>query len=338
VHVRRPNRLITGLLCVLALVGVAATAGCTNESGSSDEPIKLGYGPFPGWLPWRVAEAQGLFEENGINVELKYFENVSDGNTAMANGALDANNQTLNDTLTMLTGGAQAQKIVTVNDTSTGADQIIARDGISSLSELRGKTIAVEEGIVSHYWLRLAMREVGLTFDDVTLNLMTTNEATAAFQAEQVDAVVNYAPFTTEALKRRGAHPIATTAEFPDACSNHLSVSTKMIENRRDDVQALVDTWFDTLDWINSNQDAANEIMAEQVNVAPQDFQKYASGLSTFTLQQNVDAFTPGITSKNLNFNADDVADFLIETGLSETRPRTDGLLDGSFVEAAVSR
>lgn len=335
---RRPNRLLTGLLCVLAMVGIAATAGCTSKSGSSDEPITLGYGPFPGFLPWKVAEEQGLFEENGINVELKFFENVSDGNTAMANGALDANNQTLNDTLTMLAEDAQPQKIVTVNDTSTGADQIIARSGISSLSQLRGKTIAVEEGIVSHYWLRLAMREVGLSFDDVTLNLMTTNEATAAFQAEEVDAVVNYAPFTTDALKRRGAHAIATTAEFPDACSNHLSVSTEMIENRPDDVQALVDTWFDTLDWINDNADAANEIMAEQVSVAPQDYRKYAAGLSTFTLQQNLDAFTPGITAKNLNFHADDIADFLIETGLSETRPRTDGLLDSSFVEAAATR
>jgi NitT/TauT family transport system substrate-binding protein len=338
VYGSRPKRLLTGLLCVLALVGVAATAGCTTQSGSSDEPIKLGYGPFPGFLPWKVAEAQGLFEENGINVELKFFENVSDGNTAMANGALDANNQTLNDTLTMVSEGARPQKIVTINDTSTGADQIIARDGISSLSELRGKSIAVEEGIVSHYWLRLAMQEVGLTFDDVKLNLMTTDEATAAFQDAQVDAVVNYAPFTTDALKRKGAHAIATTAEFPDACSNHLSVTTGMIENRPDDVQALVNTWFDTLDWIDSNQDAANEIMAEQVNVAPQDYGKYAAGLSTFTLQQNLDAFTPGITTKNLNFHADDIADFLIETGLSETRPRTDGLLDSTFVEAAASR
>jgi NitT/TauT family transport system substrate-binding protein len=335
---RRPKRLLTALLCVLALSAVAATAGCTAEGGGSGERITLGYGAFPGWLPWKVAEEQGIFEDNGISVDLKYFESISDGNNAMASGALDANNQSLNDTLSMLSGGAKPQKIVTINDTSTGADQIIARPGISSLNDLKGKKIAVEEGIVDHYWLRLALEEVDLTFDDVELDLLTTDAATAAFVNGQVDAVVNYPPFTTTALERKGAHAIATTAEFPNACSDHLVVSADMIKNRPDDVQALVNTWFDTLAWIRDHKKAATEILAKQVGVEPKDYDSYAAGLSTYTLQQNIDAFTPGTTPKNLNFQAADIADFLTESGLATIRPETDNLLDDQFVKEAAAQ
>ncbi|MGH3877449.1 MAG: ABC transporter substrate-binding protein [Actinophytocola sp.] len=331
---RRTSRLLTGLLCVLAIVGVAATAGCTEESGGSGK-ITLGYGPFPGWLPWRVSEAQGLFEENGIDVELKYFESITDGNNAMASGALDANNQTLNDTLAMLSGGAKPQKIVDINNTSTGADQIIVRDGITSVTDLKGKKIAVEEGIVDHYWLLLVLEDAGIDPEEVELELMTTDAGAAAFVAGQVDAVVVYPPFTTTALEKKGSKAIATTAEYPNACSDHLVVSEDMTKNRPDDVQALVDTWFDTLAWMNDNKQAASEILAEQVGVEPKDYDGYAAGVSLYTLQQNVDAFTPGTTAKNLNFQAEDIADFLVEAGLADDRPKTDGLLDDRFVKAA---
>jgi len=337
VNRRRPSRFLVGLCCVLALVGAAAT-GCTDDDGGSSAKITLGYGAFPGWLPWKVAEEQGLFKKNGLTVELKYFESITDGNNAMASGALDANNQTLNDTLALLSGGGKPHKVVTIEDSSTGADQIIAREGIASLNDLKGKKIAVEEGIVSHYLLRLALDEVNLTFDDVDLELLTTDAATAAFVNGQVDAVVNYAPFTTTALERAGARAIATTAEFPEALTDHLVVSDDMLKSRPNDVQALVNTWFDTLAWINDNTPAANKIMAKQAGVPAKDYNSYSAGLSMLTVQQNIDAFTPGVTRKNLNFLAEDIADFLVDTGLAEKRPDNKNLLDDKFVRAAAKR
>jgi NitT/TauT family transport system substrate-binding protein len=57
-----------------------------------------------------------------------------------------------------------------------------------------------------------------------------------------------------------------------------------------------------------------------------------------FTLQQNVDAFTPGTTPKNLNFQAADIADFLTESGLVERRPETGALFDDTFVKEAAAQ
>lgn len=333
------RRLMTGLLCALSLVGVSATAGCFSDAQGTVDKITLGYGSFPGWLPWKVAQEQGIFENNGIDVELKYYDNITDSKNAMASGTLDANNQTLSDTVSELSEGARPQKIVLVNDTSTGADQIIAREGITGVSDLKGKKVAVQEGldegIVDYYFLLLALRDANLSLDDIDLRLMHSDAATGAFLGGKVDAVVNHAPFSAKALSRKGSRALATTAEYPSACSDHLVVSEDMTKNRPDEVQALVNSWFQTLNWIKGHKDDANEILAKQAGVKAEDYDSYAEGLTMLTLQQNIDSFTPGVTSKNLNYQANDIADFLTGAELAKKRPSVDGLLDGRFVKAA---
>jgi NitT/TauT family transport system substrate-binding protein len=326
------RRLVTGLLCALSLF---ASAGCFSVANGTVYKITMGYGSFPGWLPWKVAEEQGIFKNNGIDVQLKYFSSISDGNNAMASGALDANNQTLNDTLSALSGGSRPQKIVLVNDTSTGANQIIARAGISSVADLRGKKVAVEEGIVDYYFLLLVLQDAHLSLDDIDLELQGTDSATAAFVGGKVDAVVSHLPFTTTALKRKDSRAVATTAEYPNACSDNLVVSQDMAKTRPDAVQALVNSWFQTLNWIKAHREEANAILAKQAGVNAKDYDSYTSGLTMLTLQQNIDEFTPGVTTKNLNFQANDIADFIVDAGISQQRPSVDGLLDGRFVKAA---
>lgn len=329
------RRLLTGLLCAFSIFGVSAVAGCSSVASGPIYKITMGYGSFPGWLPWKVAEEQGIFRNNGIDVQLKYFDNVEDGNAAMASGALDANNQSLNDTLTAVSDDAKPQKIVLVNDTSTGANQIIARNGISNVADLRGKKVAVEKGLADYYFLRLALQNASLSLDDIKLVPMRTDSATAAFVDGKVDAVVNHAPLTSTALKRPGSSAVATTAEYPNACSDHLVVSADMIKNSPDAVQALVNSWFQTLNWIKAHQDDATKILADRAGVNPQDYGKYTAGLTMLTLRQNIDEFTPGVTPKNLNFQANDVADFIVDAGISQSRPSVSDLLEGKFVAAA---
>ena len=87
---------------------------------------------------------------------------------------VDANSQTLNDTLASVSGGAK-QTIVLVNDNSTGNDQIIAAEGITRVADLKGKKVAVEQGTVDHYLLLLALQQAGLTEKDIKLEPLPTD-------------------------------------------------------------------------------------------------------------------------------------------------------------------
>jgi len=337
---RRSSRLQAAVICAAALIGLATLPACNSannatagdNAGAQGAKITFGFSAWPGWFPWQIAQEQGLFAKNKVNVELKYFDSYTDSLNALATGAIDANTQTLNDTLASVSGGAK-QTIVLVNDNSTGNDKIIAREGVTSVADLKGKKVAVEQGTVDHYLLLLALEQANLTEQDIELVPLVTDAAAAAFVAGKVDAVGVFAPFTTTALERPGSRAIATSAEFPGAIPDHLVVTDSMVKDRPQDVQALVNTWFDTLKWIKENKDAAVAIMAKRGGVTPEEYLTYDAGTTIFTLRQNLDAFTPGTTPSHLNYQANLIIDFIVAAGLAKERPSMDGLLDDRFVK-----
>ena len=333
----RTTRGVLAALClVLALAGCneqATTGGAGGGGGDTGGKITLGFSAWPGWFPWQVAADQGLFAKNGVDVEVKYFENYTDSLNALSTGNIDANSQTLNDTVSSVAGGAK-ERIVLVNDNSTGNDQIIAREGIASVADLKGKTVAAEEGTVDHYLLLLALQKAGLGPADVKFTPLATDAAAAAFVAGRVDAVGVFAPFTTTALERQGSKAIATSKDFPGAIPDHLVVNPSLIQDRPDDVQALVKTWFDTVDWIRTNRDQAIAIMAKRAGVSPTDYATYDAGTTIFTLENNLEAFTPGSTDAHLDYQSRKITDFLLQTKLIDTKPDLEGLLDDQFVKA----
>ncbi|MBA4465158.1 ABC transporter substrate-binding protein, partial [Cylindrospermopsis raciborskii CS-506_A] len=155
-------------------------------------------------------------------------------------------------------------------------DKIIVREGINTIADLKGKKVAVEEGTVDHFLLLLGMKKAGLTSNDIILQPLETGAASAAFVAGQVDAVGVFAPFTTKALERPGSKELFSSRDFPGAIPDHLVVTRQLIKERPQDVQALVNTWFETLDYIKANPEKSNEIMAKRAGVTVDEYKKYA--------------------------------------------------------------
>jgi len=332
-------RLLT-LCLVLALVagcGSDDDAGGTAPGGGAATEratIRLGFSAWPGWFPWQVAEEKGLFEAAGLDVELTYFESYTDSLNALNAGRLDANSQTLNDTISSLAAGSD-QVVVLTNDNSTGNDQVIVGPAIASVADLKGRSVGVEEGTVDHFLLLLGLAEAGLSSDDVTIQPLATDAAASAFAAGQLDAVGVFAPFTTKALEREGAKALFTSADFPGSIPDHLVLRGEFVEENPEEVQALVDVWFDTLAFIAQNAEESVAIMAKRAGVTVEDYAEYDRGTTLFTVADNVAAFAPGATMASLDFAARSMADFLVAAGLIDQAPDLAGLLDARFVKAA---
>jgi NitT/TauT family transport system substrate-binding protein len=321
------------LICAVLLGTVTVTSCGVLDTGTPDAPITLGFSAWPGWLPWQVAAEKGFFAKNGIKVDLRWYDNYTDSLTALTNGDIDANSQTLNDTLSSVTDGSR-ETIVLVNDNSTGNDRIIVRPGIRKVADLKGKRVAAEAGTVDHYMLMLALEKAGLTPKDVHFVPLATDAAAAQFVAGKVDAVGVFAPFTTAALKRPGSRAIATSKDYPGAIPDHLVVSGAFLDRRPNAVQALVKTWFDTIAWISANETEAIRIMAKRDGVGPADYAGYNAGTRIFSLQDNLRAFEPGGTPANLSYQTQSISEFLVESQLTQIKPSLDRLFEPRFVNA----
>jgi NitT/TauT family transport system substrate-binding protein len=327
--------LVAGLALLAAACGKDSTTSTrAAPAAGRGATIKLGFSAWPGWFPWQVAADKGLFAKAGVNVDLTWFESYLDSLNAFAGGKLDANTQTLNDTISSVAGGSQ-QVIVLVNDNSTGNDQIIVGPDVTSVAGLKGRKVAAEQGTVDHYLLLLGLQKAGLSPSDVDFQPLETGAAAAAFASGRLDGVGVFAPFTTAALKRPGSHALFTSADFPGAIPDHLVVSKALVDRRPGDVQKLVDVWYETIDWIKAHHDEAVRIMAKRAGVSAQDYETYDKGTTIFSLQQNLDAFGPGDDSSHLDHAARQISDFLLSVKLIDKAPDLAGMLDDTFVKAA---
>ncbi|MGH2758384.1 MAG: ABC transporter substrate-binding protein [Actinomycetota bacterium] len=329
---RKAKTLAVALVLLVAVACGDGTTPTTEPTAApSSAKITVGFSAWPGWFPWQVAKEKGLFTKAGLDVDLQYFESYTDSLNALNAGKLDANTQTLNDTISSVAAGSD-QVVVLVNDNSTGNDQIIAKPGITSTADLRGRTVGVEEGTVDHFLLLLGLREAGLGPNDISLQPLLTDAAASAFAAGKLDAVGVFAPFTTKALELEGSKALFTSKDFPGSIPDHLVVRRELLD-RKADVQKLVGVWFETLDWIKSHPAQALTIMAKRAGVSEAEYKAYDEGTTIFTLEQNLSAFEPGDDMSHLDFAAKTIAAFLKDAGFVKKVPDLDGILDASFVK-----
>jgi NitT/TauT family transport system substrate-binding protein len=339
---RSPLTLIVIFLITLSLaascVNPATYIQTTTETQSASAAttagaVNLGFSAWPGWFPWQVAQEQGIFKQMNAPVALKWFDGYLESISTLTAGQIDANSQTLGDTVSSVSGGAD-QVVVLVNDNSTGNDKIVVREGINTIADLKGKKVAAEEGTVDHFLLLLGLRKASLSPQDIQFVPLETGKAAAAFVAGQVDAAAVFAPFTTQALKRPKSKELFSSKDFPGAISDHLVVSHKFLNEHPEQVQTLVNSWFATLDYLKTHQAKAYEIMAKRAGVSLDEYKDYANGTRLFTLEENLKAFQPGKDMTSLLFAAEEMSKFLTEVGLAKTKPNTTLLFDDRFIKA----
>lgn len=312
------------------------SAGGASSSEAATK-ITLGYSAWPGWFPLAVAEEQGIFEEVGLDVELKFFADYLASIEAMAGGQLDAVTQTLNDTMASVASGSE-QVIVVVNDNSTGNDKIICDESIKTVADMKGKTVAAEAGVVDHFLLVQGLEEAGLTEEDIDFRGVATDAAAASFAEGEFDCVGVFAPFWLTALERPGSHELFTSADYPGTIPDHIVVSRELVDDDPETVQKLVDAWYLTLEYLEEHPAESTEIMAKVAETSVEEYEQLAEGTTLFTAEQALQAFVDGDDTASLVFTAKQINPFLVRSGFTEKEAPLDGLFDESFTADWIER
>jgi NitT/TauT family transport system substrate-binding protein len=312
-----------------AAAGANTGAAAATPAGDP-KSITIGYSAWPGWFPLAVAEEKGLFTAAGLKVDLKYFIDYTASLDALVAGKVDVNAQTLNDTIFAVAAGAK-QKVVVVNDNSTGNDQIICDKSVASIKDLAGKTVAAEAGVVDQFLLLQGLATVGLTEKDIKFVGVKTDAAAAAFAGGQFDCVGVFAPFTIQALKRAESKTLFSSKEFPGVIPDHL-VATEKAAADPEAMQRLVNAWYATTAWIAANPDEAVKIMAAKAGISEAEYKSLEEGTTIFTAAEAVKAFEDRPDDPtSLPEMARRINPFLVASGLAKDAAVLTDLFDPSY-------
>jgi NitT/TauT family transport system substrate-binding protein len=268
------RRRFLGLACAAALAAILAAA-----RPASAATVNLGYSDWPGWVAWQVAIDKGWLKQAGLDVNFDWFD-YSASMDAFVAGKIDGDFVTNGDALVTGAGGARNVTIL-VTDYSNGNDMIIARPGIKSMQELKGKKIGVEIGLVDHLLLLDGLKKAGLSQNDVTLVNSKTNETPQVLASGQVDAIAAWQPNSGMAMKAvPGARPVYTSAQAPGLIYDVLIVSPASLSAHRGEYVKLIALWDRVVKYINdpATQEDAVGIMAARVGLTPAQYRPLLGG------------------------------------------------------------
>ena len=342
-----------------ALVAVGVLAGCGDRPQtevvsappapaaapvSAGGAITVGYSDWPGWTCWDIAEQQGFFRKHNVNVKLVWFPNYTDSLNALAAGQVDANCQTWSDTMGPLAQG-QPLKAVLINDNSAGNDAVVADAEIRSIKDLRGKKVATELGTVEQFLLDKALAANGMTEADIHYVNIKVQDCPGAMIAHKVDAVAVWEPNKTQLLDNMpGTHVVFDSRSLPGLIPDLLVAQSQVVQARPQDIQGIVDAWYDTLAWWRANPDAAVKIMADTAKDpgTPAEqiafYKSFIKGTRIFDGPEAVAAFTQSGKPTSLYASGPSITQFLLAQKQIPKVPDFTSAIDPTFVKAAVAK
>ena len=193
------HHLKTIMLCVL-MCAAASAAGCsggTNDTGA----IRLGYLQSDlHHLPAFVALEKGFFEDEGLLVTVGgIFRAGPEEMSAFAAGELDVGYVGLAPAATAaLNGVADITILAQVNKEGSA---LVCRPDITSLAQLRGKTVAIPgHATMQDCLIQKGLRNAGLTPEMLGLMVLKPPEMLPAMEADDIDCFIAWEPYPTQAV------------------------------------------------------------------------------------------------------------------------------------------
>ena len=301
---RRVWRWVTGCLIVL-LIAAVPLGWRAAPAGAAAETLLIGHSTWVGYGPLFLARDKRFFEEGGVNVELKNFEDPKSRFFALVSGKLDGIATTL-DTASLYWSTEHPFRSILGLDDSKGGDGIVAIDSIKSIKELRGKRVAYNKGSVSHFFLSVLLRQNGMTESDIQSIQMQQDDAGAAFVAHKVDAAVTWEPWLSRAKRTPGGRVLVDSSSTPGLIVDILLFRSDVIKNHPDAVNATVQGWYKAVDYWKRNPDESDALMAKAVGGWLKDvktFRETLDGVRFYDQAINRQYFVPGgqiyVTAQN---------------------------------------
>lgn len=252
----------------LALAGLAA-AGCSSSSSSSSSGaspaatssanlsgLTLNVGDQKGTGAQAVLTAAGLLKTLPFKISWSDFTSGPTMVQAMSTGAVDIGGVGDAPPVFAASGGENIE-IVGARDTPDGDQDAIVvpkNSPIHSISQLRGKKIAVSVGSSDDYELLTVLTKNGLTTKDISLVNLQPAPALAAFTSGAIDAWDIWPPYVQQLVIQYGARVLVVGPPYGSSYSFEVA-SKAAVQNptKAAAIKLYLTTLNKAYDWVDAH-------------------------------------------------------------------------------------
>ena len=310
--------LIATILLISATACRASKADQTKENKKVKE-IKIGTMDLVN--PDLVARKEKYYEKQlGVKVKIVKFDSGKDVNTALAAGSIDVSELGSNPTALGIGNGLNYD-VIYIGDIIGSAESLVVKNNanVNSVSQLKGKKIAVPFASTSHYSLLNALKQAGLKESDVKLLDLEPNDIHAAWKRGDIDAAYVWYPVLNNLVKDG---KILTGS---DKLAKQGIITADLVVARRDFAKSnknLVVRYIKALNQANDldqkNKEQSIKDISEILNISESDAKFQRNGFEWIDGKKQLSKEYLGENIANVLKNT---ADFLKEQGSIKKSP-----------------
>ena len=342
--VRELKQNILKSLALVVIFGIATVAlgGCVVKKNSTQstaavqpitQTVRTAYVPLTANLPLFVALEQGIFKQNGLNVEASEAASPNDIVAALVSDKIDFA-PVLAYTI-IFPSGIQYPNTFKLFSSSEETEisytaSIIAKKDspINSYEDLRGKKIGVYGGLVQVNFLKAILTGMKIDLKEVEIIEINPKLQIQGLLAGEYDALSTTEPTSNIALLGGNAKLVSDNprvkyimSPFP---STAAALSTKFINENKTAARAVVRSLNQAIDFINNNPTEAKKAMLKYTPIPAESADKVLADLKLFHYAK---------LGEENRAQVQKFADYLYENKLLKTKLEVnslfgDGLLD----------
>lgn len=318
-------------------IAAAALPFVATANTASAQDLVVGAAGNPGGLAVFVAQEKGFFAKNGVDVKVEIRNTGSELSKGLRAGEFDFAPAAFTNVGAALERGLNVRGVVGYVGAAfekTTADRVVALiaakdSGINSVADLKGKKVGVTFGSTGDVWLGQALKQAGLTINDIDRVNTRPPSLVSVLDTGGVDAIVGWEPFLFRALNKvAGAKEIKRGGDLVCFCA-YLHGSPERVYKDEAATQKFVDAISEAAAYVRNpaNREEVAEIGTRFVNMTKEEV---LSGLDFWVYDPRIGPNT-AIAFENAN------ALLLEQKKMKKPFPAAD-YLDSKFIESTMKR
>jgi NitT/TauT family transport system substrate-binding protein len=260
------------LITFLALL--AACAAPATPTPAQPVLMRIGVLPITDVVPFYIAEQQGYFLKQGLNIELVPAGSAAERDQMLLTGQIDGQ---LNDLVSTVLLNAQAPKIKIVRVARIAFSNapeywiLTPKDSpIKTARDLKGKEIAISQNSVIEYVTQRLLEREGLSAADIkTTNVPSIPTRLQLVQQNQVAAATMPDPLASLAILT-GARIVVDDSKYPEYSMSVISFRVDVLAQRAGEVRKLLTAYDQAIADIRTKPDQFRNTLIERGRVPDQ--------------------------------------------------------------------
>lgn len=229
----RPLRRRGFLRLLARSMGLVATLGVTGCEPK--QPLKIAAQMWPGYAFLFLARDHAFISAK--HIDLIETDNLAHSSKLLLEGRVDGAALTLDEVLHLLDQGVSL-RVILVLDSSAGGDAVLVKPGITSLVQLAGKRIGVENSTLGAIMFARLLEAAGLQAEHIQ-KVDIGFDHFEEVQRQQLDAVITYTPNTLR-FENIGMVNIFDSRSIPSTVIDVLAIRGEALQDHEATVRELI--------------------------------------------------------------------------------------------------